>query len=257
MEVRENIQVGPEIYRMDLTTSEKMIEGKPGQFIHIKVGRDGLDPLLRRPFSIFSIDQNKLSILYKVCGKGTEILSRYKRGEKLDILGPLGHGFNIDQRNKDIILLGGGMGIAPLFYLARRLEKENNLKVILGAESKYELSYLNAAFFGLDLEIHLATMDGSQGIRETAVDLWNELMKKGIITEKPDYLYSCGPTAMLKKVQKICKNNEIKTEASLEERMGCGVGVCLSCIIRTVNGNMRACKEGPVFPLDEVIFDEK
>lgn len=254
MLVKSNEKVGPDIYKMILKAN-KRIEANPGQFIHLKIKNDSYDPLLRRPFSIFDVNKknNLLTIFYKVCGRGTKLMTEIKNGEEVDVLENLGNGFNLKMKNKNLVLIGGGMGIAPLYYLAKKLAKTNRLRVLLGAQNKEELIFLNNKFSKLDLKLDNATIDGSLGFKGNVVDLLKNIIKD---KQKIDYIYSCGPTPMLKELKKIVINNDIETEASLEERMGCGVGVCLSCTVRTSNGNKRACKEGPVFPLKEVIFDE-
>lgn len=254
MLVKSNKKVGPDIYKMILKAN-KRIEANPGQFIHLKIKNDSYDPLLRRPFSIFDVNKknNLLTIFYKVCGRGTKLMTEIKNGEEVDVLENLGNGFNLKMKNKNLVLIGGGMGIAPLYYLAKKLAKTNRLRVLLGAQNKEELIFLNNKFSKLDLKLDNATIDGSLGFKGNVVDLLKNIIKD---KQKIDYIYSCGPTPMLKELKKIVINNDIETEASLEERMGCGVGVCLSCTVRTSNGNKRACKEGPVFPLKEVIFDE-
>lgn len=254
MLVKDNEKVGPGIYKMALESEEK-IKANPGQFIHLKIKNDSYDPLLRRPFSIFDINkkENLLTIVYKVCGRGTKLMTEIKSGEEVDILENLGNGFNLKNKNKNIVLIGGGMGIAPLYFLAKKLSENNNLRVLLGAQNKEELLFLKNKFSKLDLKLDNATIDGSLGFKGNVVDYLKSLIKD---KQEIDYIYSCGPTAMLKELKKIVVNNDIQAEASLEERMGCGVGVCLSCTVRTINGNRRACKEGPVFPLKEVIFDE-
>lgn len=254
MLVKSNEKVGPDIYKMILKAN-KRIEANPGQFIHLKIKNNSYDPLLRRPFSIFDVNKknNLLTIFYKVCGRGTKLMTEIKNGEEVDVLENLGNGFNLKMKNKNLVLIGGGMGIAPLYYLAKKLAKTNRLRVLLGAQNKEELIFLNNKFSKLDLKLDNATIDGSLGFKGNVVDLLKNIIKD---KQKIDYIYSCGPTPMLKELKKIVINNDIETEASLEERMGCGVGVCLSCTVRTSNGNKRACKEGPVFPLKEVIFDE-
>lgn len=254
MLVKKNKNVGPDIYKMILKADGRL-QDNPGQFIHLKIKNDSYDPLLRRPFSIFDINKknNLLTILYKVCGRGTKLMTEIKNGEEVDVLENLGNGFNLKKKNEDLVLIGGGMGIAPLYFLAKKLSKNNNLRVLLGAQNKEELVFLNSKFSKLDLELSNTTMDGTLGFKGNVIEYFKNQIKD---KQKIDYIYSCGPTPMLKELKKIVKENNIEAEASLEERMGCGVGVCLSCTVRTINGNKRACKEGPVFPLKEVIFDE-
>ncbi|MGM0436851.1 MAG: dihydroorotate dehydrogenase electron transfer subunit [Bacillota bacterium] len=254
MKIKSNKKIGPKIYKMQLKSSEK-ISGKPGQFIHLKINSDSYDPLLRRPFSIFDLnsEKNLLTIIYKICGKGTQLMKKLKKGDKVEVLESLGNGFNLNKKNENIILLGGGMGIAPLYFLAKELKDKNNIKVLLGANNQSELNFLKNKFSKLEIEVYNTTMDGSLGFKGTVIELLNN---SKINKNEIDYIYSCGPTEMLKELQLLIKNQNIEAEASLEERMGCGVGVCLSCTVKTTNGNMRACKEGPVFPLKEVIFNE-
>ncbi|HMA60508.1 MAG TPA: dihydroorotate dehydrogenase electron transfer subunit [Halanaerobiales bacterium] len=254
MLVKSNEKVGPGIYKMVFKT-EKNPTGKPGQFIHLKINNASYDPLLRRPFSIFDINKKEksLTIIYKICGRGTRLMKDIKKGDEVDILENLGNGFNLNNKNKKIVLIGGGMGIAPLYLLTKKLYKKNKLMVLLGAKNKEELDFMNNKFSKLDVKVYKATIDNSLGFKGTVVDLLKELIKG---KQEIDYMYGCGPTAMLRELKEIAINKNIKAEVSLEERMGCGVGVCLSCTVKTVNGNMRACKEGPVFPLKEVIFSE-
>lgn len=254
LKIKSNKKIGPKIYKMQLKSSEK-ISGKPGQFIHLKINSDSYDPLLRRPFSIFDLNSKKnlLTIIYKVCGKGTQLMKKLKKEDKVEVLESLGNGFSLNKKNENIILLGGGMGIAPLYFLAKEIKDKNNIKVLLGANNQSKLNFLKNKFSKLEIEVYNATMDGSLGFEGTVIELLNN---KKINKDKIDYIYSCGPTKMLKELQSLVKNQNIEAEASLEERMGCGVGVCLSCTVKTTNGNMRACKEGPVFPLKEVIFNE-
>lgn len=254
MKIKSNKKIGPKIYKMQLKSNKK-IKGKPGQFIHLKINSESYDPLLRRPFSIFNVDYDKnlLTIIYKVCGRGTELMEKLKNGDKVEVLESLGNGFSLNEKNKNIILVGGGMGIAPLYFLAKEIRDKNNIKVLLGANNQKELNFFESKFSELEIEVYNATMDGSLGFEGTVIELLNN---KNVIKDKIDYIYSCGPTEMLKELQSLITNQNIETEASLEERMGCGVGVCLSCTVKTTNGNMRACKEGPVFPLKDVIFNE-
>mgnify|MGYP006295961871 CR=1 FL=1 len=257
MQVKNNIQIGSDIYKM-VIKSNKKLKVEPGQFVHIKVSKSGYDPLLRRPISVYDYNkkENTIVIIYKICGKGTKLMTKFKKNDEIDVLASLGNGFSYSHNDKNILLIGGGMGIAPLYYLAKFLKNKNNIKIILGAKSKYELSYFNSAFSKLGIDVYCTTIDGTLGCEGTTIDLWTNLNKKYKKLNDIDYIYTCGPTPMLKEVKKLSEDNNIKCEASLEERMGCGVGVCLSCTIKTVMGNKRACKEGPVFDLKDVIFDE-
>lgn len=253
VEVKSNQRVGNDYYLLKIRALELTGSIFPGQFVHLKIGRDNLsfDPLLRRPFSIHDLsDEKDIYLLYRVVGKGTRILTDYKTGDKLDLLGPLGQGFKLDFVSRKILIIGGGMGIAPLYFLAKRLAKQNLLKVLIGGKNKEEMEYFIARFRQADIEFAVATMDGSAGFQGTVVDLWQK------DNTQPDYLFACGPEAMLREVQVIAQKKGIPGQVSLEERMACGIGVCLSCVHKTNKGNQRVCKEGPVFSLEEVVFDD-
>ncbi len=255
-EIISNDYISSDYYYMKVDAPEVAVQGLPGQFAHIKVNSDqkSYDPLLRRPFSFFDINKEKgiIEIVYCAVGRGTRILSTQKKGFNLDILGPLGKNFNYNLNGKNILIVGGGMGIAPLYYLTKKLVTKNQVKVLLGGNSKDDIYFFIKHFTNLKLSIEYATIDGSKGYQGTVTDLWeNEVNSKEI-----DFIFSCGPVAMLKKIKKIAGEQNIPGQVSLEERMGCGIGVCLSCICKTENGNARVCKEGPVFSLKEVIFDE-
>ena len=252
-----NREVGPGIFQLVLNYDQLPQNPKPGQFFNIKVNQElSDDPLLRRPFSIFDFKQEekKVEFIYKVVGKGTKVLSKLKTGTELDVLGPLGSPFTLDKMKKEIDLIGGGMGIAPLFYLAQKLEEQNaDLKIYLGAANKAELNFFKNKFSQLQAEVYLASMSEKLTIKGTALDLW---LKK--LENKPDFIYSCGPEKMLAAVEKEALKNNIIGEISIEKRMGCGIGVCLSCSCETKTEdkkNKRACVEGPVFELGEVVLD--
>ncbi len=254
MTVEKNHSVGPDIYHMELQAPEIAGRTEPGQFVHLKVRGDGcLDPLLRRPFSIHDIDNKKgtVSLVYRVVGRGTEILSSYRKRDRIDILGPLGNGFNTGIRSKRVVIIGGGMGLAPLYLLSRRLSQFNQVEVFAGGEGRDDLEYFLDNFNLLDIELKTATIDGSIGFKGKVTELWDRL------EYCPDYIFACGPRPMLQEVQKIAGLEEIPGQLSLEERMACGTGVCLSCSCKTKKGNKRVCKDGPVFALDEVIFNGK
>lgn len=252
-----NHTIGPGIFQLVLNYDQLPQNPKPGQFFNIKVSQRGSDdPLLRRPFSIFDFksEEKRVEFIYKVVGKGTQVLSKLKKGTELDVLGPLGSPFSLNNMNKEINLIGGGMGIAPLFYLAKKLEKQNvELKVYLGAADKSELNFFKNKFSQLKADIYLASMSEKLTIKGTALDLWLKKLEK-----KPDFIYSCGPEKMLTAVEEVALKNDIMGEISIEKRMGCGIGVCLSCSCETRaedEKNKRACVEGPVFELGEVVLD--
>ncbi len=255
--IRRNIPVGRDYYLMDLIAPDVALDGSPGQFVHVKISSErNYDPLLRRPFSIHDINPHKglVSLVYRVTGKGTEIMSDLKENRDINLLGPLGNGFRTDFDGKNILIIGGGMGIAPLYYLAKKLLLNNDITVLLGGNCEEDLMYFNNVFNQLSLHKKLATMDGSKGYQGTVIDLWQDLQndKKADF----DFIYSCGPEIMLRRVQEIAREQNISGQLSLEKRMGCGIGVCLSCVCKTIHGNQRVCHEGPVFSLAEVILND-
>ncbi|HPP93771.1 MAG TPA: dihydroorotate dehydrogenase electron transfer subunit [Spirochaetota bacterium] len=218
----------------------------PGQFINIKT-TEGTDPLLRRPFSIFDAEGDIAHIIVRVVGRGTSLISKMEKGE-INVLGPLGKGFTLE-KNKNLLLVGGGVGNAPLYFLARELKNRGNkLTYIYGAKSKdyifYEDLYRNLAD-----EFLIFTDDGSAGQRgiptETAVDI--------ISSNSFDRLYCCGPDPMMEKVVSIA-NTSVSVEVSMENYFGCGVGLCMGCTVDTIHGFKRACIDGPVFNGREVLW---
>ncbi len=214
---------------------------KPGQFVNIKL--DGL--FLRRPISVNDVEGDKLTLIYKVVGKGTEQMSNMVCGETLDILTGLGNGYDISKSGKTPLLIGGGVGVPPLYMLAKRLiEKGEDVSVILGFNTKDEIFYEDE-FKALGAKVYVTTVDGSYGI-------------KGFVTTAMEaldytYTYTCGPEPMLKAVYKTSKTSG---EYSFEERMGCGFGACMGCSCKTLYGNKRICKDGPVLVKEEIIWEK-
>lgn len=250
-----NREVGPDIFQLVLNYDQLPQNPEPGQFFNIKVSQQGSDdPLLRRPFSIFDFDaaEKRVEFIYKVVGKGTKILSELEIGTELDVLGPLGTPFSLNKNKGNVHLIGGGMGIAPLYYLAKKL-KSNQQKIYLGAANEADLKFFKEKFEGLGVECHLAAMEEKLEIKGSALVLWLNYLQQ----ESPNYVYTCGPEKMLAAVEKECLKNNIGGELSVEKRMGCGIGVCLSCSCETKaeeEKNKRACVEGPVFGMGEVIL---
>ena len=254
--IKENKQVASDYYYMKIKAPEICNTGNPGQFVHVKLSQNNSinDPLLRRPFSFHDINKNtgNFSLVYEIVGKGTKLLTEFEAGDNINILGPLGQGFNLNFKSSQILIIGGGMGIVPLYYLTKKLEENNDITVILGGNSETNINYFIQTFNKLNVNTKIATMDGSRGFEGNVIDLWNNFKNKSEF----DFIYSCGPTPMLNAVQRQAQTLNISGQVSLEERMGCGFGVCLSCVCQTTAGNQRVCKEGPVFSLDEVIFDD-
>jgi dihydroorotate dehydrogenase electron transfer subunit len=222
-----------------------------GQFVNIRVS-DSLEPLLRRPLSIHAVKGAKVRIMYEVLGKGTQALAQRKPGEFLDIIGPLGRGFDYPAAVKTgggkNILIAGGMGVAPLVFLAEKLKLSKPL-VLIGARSK-ELLFCPQEFKTLGATVKVATDDGSAGFKGRVTDLLNMVLKQ----TKPLGLFACGPHPMLKGVAQIAAENQICAQLSLEEHMACGIGACLGCVVLTKSGYKSVCKDGPVFSGEELIW---
>ena len=222
-----------------------------GQFVNIRVA-DALEPLLRRPISIHGVKASRVKIIYAILGKGTQILSARKPGEFLNIIGPLGNGFNYSRLAKPTeaknILIAGGMGVAPLVFLAEKLKLSKPL-VLMGARSKKQILCLQE-FKALSCTVKLATDDGSVGFKGRVTDLLSIVLEQ----TKPLGLFSCGPHPMLKTVAQIAHENKITAQLSLEEHMACGLGACLGCVVLTKAGYKSVCKDGPVFSGEELIW---
>jgi len=243
-------------YKMALKSPEIVKVATPGQFVHIKVS-EGYNPLLRRPFSIFSIKNTAIiEILYRVVGKGTLLLSEKKVGEELDVIGPLGNGFKINQdkmkKEEKIVIIGGGAGIAPLFFLTQKLiNLSKNIIVFIGAKTK-ELVLCEEEFKELGVDVQIATEDGSYGHNGFVTDLLDSFVTTYTL------LFACGPSIMLQEVAKLSMKNNLPCQLSLESKMACGVGACLGCVTKVQDEGTitykRVCKDGPVFDANELML---
>ncbi len=219
----------------------------PGQFISIKLGENS-QPLLRRPFSIHKACPNTIEILYEVLGEGTRILSGKKKGDSLDIIGPLGNGFKIIKQQT--IIVAGGMGVAPLAFLAQKLKTKP--LVLIGARTK-EGILCEKEFKNSDCDVKITTDDGSAGFKGRVTGLLRNILRERNNAQRIT-LYACGPKPMLREVARVCSDNKISAQLSLEAHMACGIGACLGCVINTCDGFKRVCKDGPVFTAQEIIW---
>ena len=238
--VLSNEPLTPAVYRMVLEGDTQYIT-RSGQFINIEL--EG--KFLRRPISVSDYDAQTITIIYKVVGGGTDQMSHMTPGTKLDILTGLGNGFNTENSAVRPLLVGGGVGVPPLYNLCKRLLSEGKKPmVILGFNTKDEIFY-EEEFKALGVDVYCSTADGSHGTKGFVTD---------VIREKAlsfDYLYTCGPLPMLKALYDA---TEVDGEFSFEERMGCGFGACVGCTCKTKDGNKRICKEGPVLKREEIIW---
>lgn len=223
---------------------------KPGQFISVKVG-SGTDPLLRRPFSIYDYNNNQIDIIVKKTGKATDILCQNQCTETTEATGPFGHGFSITE-NQNTLLIGGGVGNAPLHYLANRLrEKNNDVTYIYGSQNR-EFIYCQDNFQKCSNESFFMTDDGSFGEKGFVTEKLIKMKNDGTL-DTFDKIYVCGPELMMKSVANLLKEYSKISEFSLENYFGCGIGICSGCSVKTKDGRKRACVDGPVFTLEDII----
>ncbi len=226
---------------------------KPGQFLTIRCG-NGL--ILRRPFSIHrTVDGKLVSVFFKVVGKGTTWLSQRDSGEVLDLLGPLGNGFSLPESAQSLLLLAGGAGIAPLAFLAEwAVRQDKKVKLVIGAQTSkylYPTEYLPS-----NIEQVFVTEDGSYGEKGTITQFLARHSEK--LVSQADYIYACGPLAMYQEIENQRRKWQQKksVQVSLEIRMGCGIGACYGCSIMTRKGMRQVCKDGPIFEIDDIIWEE-
>ncbi len=237
-EIISNKQLTDSIYEMVLKGDTSSITA-PGQFINIKL--DGF--YLRRPISICDYDDSTITIIYKVVGEGTEVMSKMNSGEVLDVLCGLGNGFDTSKSMDKPVLIGGGVGVPPMYNLCKKLISEGkNATVILGFNKKDEIFYEDE-FKKLGADVKVTTVDGSCGIKGFVTDALKE-------TEY-SYFYTCGPMPMFKAIESTALTSG---QYSFEERMGCGFGACMGCSCKTKYGNKRICKDGPVLEREEIIW---
>ncbi len=233
----ENDKIINNIYKLEVEFDGKI---NPGQFFMLKTLDNSF--LLPRPISVYDVGENKVVFLYRIEGHGTEMISKTLSNHEIQLFGPLGNGFNLQEIKGKTAVIGGGIGIAPLFYLIKKLKKENTDSYLGFKETPYCLE----EFERYSNKVVVATEDGSVG-------------DKGYITNSinvKDYdtIITCGPSIMMEKVIQMCRENDVKVFASLESRMACGIGACLGCAMKTKKGNQRVCKEGPVFNGEELMI---
>jgi len=238
LEITENRRIAKDVFLMRLEGKLTDVP-RPGQFINIKVP----DHYLRRPISVCDASEDSVTVIYKVVGHGTEYLSGLSLGIELDILSGLGNGYDLSAAGKTPLLLGGGAGVPPMYYLAKELlplcEK---VHVVLGFNTEEEI-FFEDEFRALGADVSVTTVDGSYGIRGFVTDA---------LPDGYSYFYTCGPGPMLKAVY---SKTVTSGEFSFEERMGCGFGACMGCSCRTITGYKRICKDGPVLKKEEILWE--
>ena len=237
--VTENRALTESVYRMELA-GEALEAQKPGQFVNIRL--DGL--YLRRPISVYDAEPGRLTIIYKTVGKGTRQMAGLQGGETLDVLTGLGNGYDLTKSGNKPLLLGGGVGVPPLYLLAKQLTaRGKKVTAVLGFNTQAEV-FGEAEFRALGCDVTVTTADGSCGTKGFVTDA---------LPAEYSCFYTCGPEPMLKAVYRATKTSG---QFSFEERMGCGFGACMGCSCKTITGYKRICREGPVLDKEEILWDD-
>jgi dihydroorotate dehydrogenase electron transfer subunit len=237
--ILEKRQVSANIYKITIKLDDNSAEIKPGQFFMLKTLDNSF--LLPRPISVNDAQINTVTFLYRIEGIGTKCISDLNVNDEIQATGPLGKGFDLNLMKGKVGIIGGGIGVAPLLYLAKELNK--NADVYLGYRDEV---YMTDEFEKYSNKTVIVTEDGSRGFKGFVTDYINY--------NDYDVIVTCGPEIMIKKIIEKCRNLNIKCYISLERRMACGLGACLGCTVETINGNKRVCKEGPVFSSEEIII---
>lgn len=236
--ITENNRIAKNVYRMTLAGDVSDIKN-PGEFINIRL--DGF--YLRRPISVCDLSDDSVTIIYKAVGQGTEAMSRMNIGEKLQVLTGLGNGYDLSLSGEHPLLIGGGVGVPPLYLLAKRLiGRGKRVSVVLGFNTSDEVFYEDE-FKALGCAVAVTTVDGSRGVKGFVTDA---------LPEGYTYFYTCGPEPMLRAVYRA---TDTSGQFSFEERMGCGFGACMGCSCKTITGYKRICKDGPVLKKEEILWE--
>lgn len=246
--VEEIIEINRHIYLLKVFSLQLTSIIKPGQFLNIRV-TERVYPLLRRPFSVCDVEGNHLYLMFNILGEGTNILAHKPIGSDLDILGPLGNGFNIDGDYETAVIVAGGLGAAPFPYLTRKLNGKKNILSFIGGRTKDDVITYNLK------NVIEASDDGSLGFKGNVVQLLSQNLE--LLKSKKIKMFACGPTVMLRALKEFCIKNEFECEASTECAMACGFGICQGCPIESTTESdkyLLVCKDGPVFNIKDVVI---
>ncbi len=257
VEVRDIKQVKEDLFLLCFVSPHIAKTANPGNFVHIKID----SVILRRPLSIHKIVNDEVYILFKVKGRGTSALSNIRKGDYLDIIGPLGQGFNLPKyeiyNKMHNILIAGGIGVAPILFLAQKLNELGkgrlNIKnsILLGAGNKTDILYEDY-FNKIGYKVEVATDDGSKGVKGFVTDILKNILA-GIELEEVINIYACGPEGMFFEMNRVLKDYpKVYCQVSFEQFMGCGLGICCGCSVETKDGYKKVCKDGPVFNIKDV-----
>lgn len=264
--VLSNQEIAPNYYRMRILAPGYVQHTHPGQFVMLRVQKSHL-PLLRRPFGVFRCgfaepDCNEMppkefiELIYKVVGGGTELMRGLSQGDKVELLGPLGQGFDLKGGTEDKILVGGGIGLVPLYMLAERLVKTSKVRLLIGGRSRDDIITVTE-FERLGVETYVSTEDGSLG----DVGLVTNVLERRLAENSEVSVFTCGPMPMIRAVEKICRISNTPLQVSLEALMACGVGACLGCVVKGAGHSedrpdyLCTCKVGPVFHASQLDWD--
>ncbi|MDZ7623931.1 MAG: dihydroorotate dehydrogenase electron transfer subunit [Ignavibacteriaceae bacterium] len=246
--VEKIIEINRHIYLLKVFSPQLTSIIKPGQFLNIRV-TERVYPLLRRPFSVCDVDGEHLYLMFNILGEGTNILAHKPIGSDLDILGPLGNGFNLDGDYETAVIVAGGLGAAPFPYLTRKLNGKKNILSFIGGRTKDDVITYNLK------NVKEASDDGSLGFKGNVVQLLNQNLE--LLKSKKIKMFACGPTVMLRALKEFCLKNEFECEASTECAMACGFGICQGCPIESTTESdkyLLVCKDGPVFNIKDVVI---
>ena len=260
-----NREVAPGYWRMRVMAPDFKAQAQPGQFVMLRV-RKGTVPFLRRPFGIFDIGQlppenghaeppDYLELLYRVVGEGTALMAGLREGDPVEVLGPLGNGFNLHIPEGDVVLVAGGVGVAPLLTTARAFAASHNVELLLGGKTHNDILAVED-FKAAHVPVRVSTEDGSEGVRGLVTQLLAGRLREG----RPALVAACGPMPMLRAVRDMCREAQVPLQVSLESLMGCGVGACLGCMVKGAAHTeehpqlLSVCKDGLVFDGDALAW---
>lgn len=246
--VEEIIEINPQIYLLKVFSPEISSIIRPGQFLNIRV-TDRIYPLLRRPFSVCDVEVDHLYLMFNIMGEGTSILAHKPIGSELDILGPLGNGFNIDGNYETAVIVAGGLGAAPFPYLSRELNRKKKILSFIGGRTINDVITYNLE------NVTVASDDGSIGFKGNVVQLLEKNLK--ILKSQKIKIYACGPNVMLRVLKEFCLKYEFECEVSTECAMACGFGICQGCPIESTSQTdkyLLVCQDGPVFNIKDVVI---
>lgn len=258
--IKSNKEVVPDHFELVVRAPWLAATARPGQFVQVRAAETGTEPLLRIPLGVHKVHKEDISLLYRVVGRGTRVLSGRRPGEQIDILGPLGNGFDLapfeNDRKRKAVLVAGGHGMAPLYFLAQRLEALGvEVEVLQGVcEARHILCREGVQELGIEMTI--ATECGAVGHKGYITDLLEEDKDRFIGDGAQHLIFGCGPRPMLKALAALARRHGFSASLSLDAYMACGIGVCLGCAVETVSGYRYVCKDGPVFGSEEILWDK-